>query len=182
MNTNTPEMLDLYDQWGQKTGQSKERMEVLKNGDLHASVHLWFIDQKHNILLQKRSLNKKTYPGRYVAAVSGHISSNENVKQTLIKEAKEEMGINLIVSEVVLKAILQVKAFIPDVNLIENELINIFISRSCPDFNVEINNDEVELFKWFSFAEFQTLVNEHYDFLVPVKEEYKLIIEYIKTL
>lgn len=81
-----------------------------------------------------------------------------------------------------MKAILQIKAFIPDINLIENELINIFISRSCPDFNLQINNDEVELFKWFSFSEFQELVDKNYRSMVPTKEEYMLVIEYIKSL
>lgn len=70
-------------------------MSVLKDGDLHASVHLWFIDDQHNILLQKRSSQKKTYPGCWVAPVSGHVSSGENMRETLVKETEEEMGINL---------------------------------------------------------------------------------------
>lgn len=41
------------------------RGEAHKNGCWHCSVHIWIVDTtSKSILLQKRSLNKDTFPGR----------------------------------------------------------------------------------------------------------------------
>lgn len=57
-------------------------------------IHI-FHPEKGGLLLQKRSLGKKIQPGKWDAAVGGHISAGETVENALLRELEEELGITL---------------------------------------------------------------------------------------
>ena len=46
------EYFDILDENGKKTGKTKLRKEVHKDGDWHKAVHVWIINDKNEILLQ----------------------------------------------------------------------------------------------------------------------------------
>ena len=52
------EYLDILDEQGNKTGKTKLRSEVHHDGDWHKSVHIWILNSKGDVLLQRRSLTK----------------------------------------------------------------------------------------------------------------------------
>ena len=55
------ELLDVIDEEGNVLG-TKDRKEVYKDGDLHRTVHIWIINSNKELLVQKRSPKKDTYP------------------------------------------------------------------------------------------------------------------------
>ena len=57
-----------------------------------SAVHM-LITKNNKILLQKRK-GSKLWPG-YYALPAGHIDENENQYDALIREAKEELGIDI---------------------------------------------------------------------------------------
>ena len=61
---------------------------------IHRSSHLLLRNSKGEILLQKRSSNKKWYPNLYTYSVSGTVA-NENYKKCVKREMKEEIGISI---------------------------------------------------------------------------------------
>lgn len=61
---------------------------------------LWVVNEKGEFLLAKRSKNKKHHPNVWGPSVAGSVEEGETYEANIIKEAKEEIGVNL--SEILL--------------------------------------------------------------------------------
>ena len=63
------ELFDILNEDGSKTGVVKERGVAHREGALHGTVHIWIVRENdksgYDVLLQKRSDNKDSYPGCY---------------------------------------------------------------------------------------------------------------------
>lgn len=60
------EFFDIVDEKGIPTGESIERTQAHKKGIRHRTAHIWIIreqDGKAQLLLQKRSAEKDSFPG-----------------------------------------------------------------------------------------------------------------------
>ncbi|MGI6329906.1 MAG: NUDIX hydrolase [Bacilli bacterium] len=88
------EYLDVLDEQGNKTGIVKSRGEIHKNNLWHREVAVLIFNLEGEILLQKRSMDKKDAPGVW-ALCAGHVGLNETPLETLYKEVKEEVGIDI---------------------------------------------------------------------------------------
>ena len=91
MNEQT-EIFDIVDECDEVIG-SASREEVHRKGLKHRSVHLLVFNRKGEVLLQKRSMQKDTFPDTWDSTVSGHVDSGEDYDQSVIRESIEEMGI-----------------------------------------------------------------------------------------
>lgn len=89
------EYLDILDENGNKTGESKPRKEVHSKGYWHKGVHIWIINSKKELLVQRRSANKDVYPNKLYISVAGHPISGEEEIESIKREFKEEIGIDL---------------------------------------------------------------------------------------
>ena len=49
------ELIDIYDDLGQKSGKSEDKDEAHKKALLHRGVCVWIMNSKREILLQTRS-------------------------------------------------------------------------------------------------------------------------------
>ncbi|MBI5906506.1 NUDIX domain-containing protein [Candidatus Saccharibacteria bacterium] len=88
-------MIDVLDQWGDKTGEILPKTEVHKRELWHAGAHLWIYNSKGEVLLQHRSPGKKIFPDTWDISVAGHVDSGETPPQTLVREAKEELDLTI---------------------------------------------------------------------------------------
>jgi isopentenyl-diphosphate delta-isomerase len=57
------------------------------------SVHIWLFNKKGELMICKRSANKKTYPNQFTSSAGGHVEQRENYKVTAKRELEEELGI-----------------------------------------------------------------------------------------
>lgn len=89
----TEEWLPLVDEEGKITGKAPRSLVHKGPGKLHPVVHLHVINQRGEIFLQKRPVNKLVQPGKWDTAVGGHISFGEAIEQALEREAMEEIGL-----------------------------------------------------------------------------------------
>lgn len=91
------ELFDLVKEDGTPTGHVKERGMVHRSGDLHRTVHTWVIRKRQDggldVLIQKRSKNKDSYPGCYDISSAGHIHAGDDFADSAIRELSEELGI-----------------------------------------------------------------------------------------
>lgn len=88
------EMFQLVDRGGNPAGQAP-RGECHGNPRLiHLVVHCHVFDAQGRLLLQKRSMTKDTNPGRWDTSVGGHVMAGEAVRDALVREAREELGID----------------------------------------------------------------------------------------
>lgn len=88
------EYLDIYDENANKTGRVIVRGTPIRQGEYSMAVHLYIYNAKGDFLLQKRSKTKRSLPGIW-SVTCGAVSSGENSLQAGIREAKEEVGLDL---------------------------------------------------------------------------------------
>lgn len=89
------ELIDILTPEGKPTGKTALKSEAHKNGWFHATVHIWLFTSDKKILLQKRALTKKVFPGLWDISVAGHIGAGEEVLASAKREVFEEIGLEL---------------------------------------------------------------------------------------
>jgi isopentenyldiphosphate isomerase len=80
-------------------GMLKPRGEVHRDGDWHRSIHCWLLDDEGRLVLQRRSEHKDTHPNLLDVSCAGHITGNDPVLETAVRELEEELGILLPAEE-----------------------------------------------------------------------------------
>lgn len=91
------ELLDIVDENGVPTGRTVPRSEAHRNGTRHRTAHLWLLRRREGrvqVLLQKRSQTKDSYPGRYDISSAGHIPAGTDFIPSALRELKEELGLD----------------------------------------------------------------------------------------
>lgn len=87
------EYIDIYDENNNPLKNSKEKTQAHEEGDFHRTAHIWIINDNKELLLQKRSANKKSHPNCWDISGAGHIRAGENVLDGAIRELREELGV-----------------------------------------------------------------------------------------
>ena len=122
------ELIDILDENGKHTGTSCMKSEAHQKGLFHATVHIWLFTADKKILLQKRALTKKVFPGLWDISVAGHVGAGEAIIPTAIREIQEEIGYTIIEKD--LHKIGERKHEISHANGIQdNEFHHVFIAE-----------------------------------------------------
>ncbi len=88
------EVFQLVDRDGNAVGQATREQCHGNPALIHLVVHLHVFDSSGRLLLQKRGRNKDTNPGLWDTSVGGHVRAGEEVRDALMREAGEELGID----------------------------------------------------------------------------------------
>lgn len=146
------ELWQLYDEQGnplQDKGATKE--DVLGKGLLHGASHVWIWrvkDDQTQILLQKRAGNKRTWPNYYDISAAGHIDLGETPLTAAIREAKEEINLNIKPEDLKFAGSRGGRVLVPDSELIENEFCFIYTLRLDNETDFSLNDGEVDSLIW----------------------------------
>lgn len=92
-DTKAAEMLPVVDTNGTVIGQASRSWCHSGQKPLHPVVHLHIINRMGELYVQRRSMEKDLYPGRWDTAVGGHIGYGESIVEALFREAGEELGL-----------------------------------------------------------------------------------------
>ena len=89
------EYFDILDENGNKTGKTKLRSEVHRDGDWHKAVHVWILNKDGDVLLQRRCASKDSNPNMLDISSAGHLSAGDDSLQGAIRELKEELNLDV---------------------------------------------------------------------------------------
>lgn len=98
------EYFDIVDEMGNPTGKTIERKEAHRNNILHRTAHVWIVRHRGNsiqILLQKRCMEKDSFPGCYDISSAGHIPAGVDYIPSALRELKEELGLTIEPSQLI---------------------------------------------------------------------------------
>ena len=199
------EYIDIRDEAGRRTGLVKEREEVHRDGDLHATSHVWIVNAEKKaglesredsglsgpegrvmtcqVLLQKRSMNKDAYPGCYDISSAGHIPAGDDYLPSALRELKEELGIQAAPED------------LTPIGMVRYEFLQTFHGK--PFHNQEISRvylyqkpvnlseltlqkEEVESVTWMNLSECARRVQAEDPLFCVIEEELQMIADYFQ--
>ena len=120
---------DVYDKKGKWKRRAIRKGERLKNDEYHIIVEGWILRDDGNFIIQRRALDKKSFAGMWYCSAGGSVISRETPKEGMVREFKEELGVDISEEELHLKRIITEK----------NTIFYIFLVRK------NISLDEIKL-------------------------------------
>ena len=181
------ELFDIIDENGNPTGKIVERSIAHAEGIPHRTAHIWIIrrrNEKTEILLQKRSRNKDSFPGKFDTSSAGHIQAGDEPMESALRELKEELGIHAESADLQFAGKFPI-SFAREFHgkiFRDEEIAFVYIY----DHPVEIDHltlqkEEVEEVQWFDLEETYQQCSQHRDkFCVPLGG-LQLVRQFIKS-
>lgn len=96
------EIWDILDEDGNITGKTinKDEGVMIPKGMYHQGADVWIINSEKKILIQKRAPQKRLEPNLW-AMTGGSVIKGESALDTIRRETKEELGIELEVEKAI---------------------------------------------------------------------------------
>ena len=169
------EFFDVLDENGNKTGRTKAREYVHRDGDWHKAVHTWIVNDKNEILLQKRSPNKDSYPNMWDISSAGHLTAGDESLQGAIREIKEELGIDTTPDQFKLIGTRK-KAGKYNQAFVNNEFNDVYLLRLSLDISkLHLQEEEVSEVKYVHIDEFRDMIKNNDKTLLMHEDEFEML-------
>ena len=173
----TEEYLDILDDKGNKTGESRPHLEAHEKGLIHSAVHVWIINYRNEILIQKREKDRRFYPSHWDISAAGHVSSGQTSVEAAIRETKEELSLDI--SEHDLFFVGRVYEIFATPQFVNKEFDDIYIAKLDMNISdIKLTDGEVEEVRFLSKDQFKNWIDGKGEKMVP-HEEYAKILEYL---
>ena len=113
---------------------------------LHLAFSLYLFDAAGRVLLTRRALTKKTWPGVWTNTCCGHPAPGERPEDAVRRRLPQELGV----------AVEDLACVLPDFSytatdasgIVENEVCPVFAGRLHPDARLLPNSEEVMDWAW----------------------------------
>lgn len=143
------ELVDLLNNRKELIGKTCERNAV-PEGKYRLSIHIWIVNDKNEMLIQKRSASRKMFPNMWTNTGGACIAGETSI-ETVFRELQEELNVIPNIDNLELIASYKRKKDYVDVWLLKQ---NININ------DLKFNDNEVQAAKWVSIEEWKKLLIE----------------------
>jgi len=174
------EYFDILKENGEYTNEIASRKECHEKGLWHKAAVVFIISNDNKrILLQKRGANKKLWPNLWDVSAGGHVSAGELGYQAVIRETKEELGIDIEKNSL---------EYIG--TTISNDTIGSVINRHYNEYyivhsdvkieDIILQTEEVQDIKWFRVEEVLNRINNNYEGLTGKVSCWNYLVKYLE--
>lgn len=158
------ELVDLYNSKREnlhKTWERKSEVEPPK-GEYKLNVHTWLLNNKNELLIQKRGATLKRYPNKW-NFTGGAVDTNEDSYDGAKREVQEELGIDVDNLELLISF------------RREHDFVDVWIGRTDVELeDLILSEREVQEVKWVSLDELEELMKNG-DFVPSLKLYFSLL-------
>lgn len=145
------EYWDVYDACFRKTGELHRRGDTMKEGQFHLVVNIFLVNNRRELLIQKRSNTVEWKPDIW-AVTGGSAIASEGPYEACVRELKEEIGLTVDKEAMRMIAVFQRKFSYQAV----------FLLRSEATLNqMTLQKEEVAEVKWASIAEIRDMIKKY---------------------
>ncbi len=120
---------------------------------IHRAVCILIFNTKGELLFQKRSGKKDTYPHYWTLSASGHLTYGQEYLGAAKREAKEEIGILLKSLNFIKKLLLK----LPN----ETEYESIFSTKISSPVRINYDRDEIEKVEWIDIKDIKEFTKKN---------------------
>lgn len=175
------EFFDVLTEKGQYTGNIETREQCHKQGLWHKAVVVFIINSKKQVLLQRRSPNKKMWPNMWDITAGGHVLAGEFGFQAIIREAKEELGLDLNKNDMTFigsSISTNIKG-----DITNNHFNEYYIARKDIDeTELKLQEEEVSEVKWIDKDEIIEKIKDNYNGITDKEGCWEYLIKYYEWL
>lgn len=175
------EKFDVLNEKGKYTGRVESREMCHKDGLWHKAVAVFVINSKGQVLLQKRSPNKKLWPNTWDITAGGHVLTGEFGFEAIIREIKEELGIDIDKENITFigsSISSNVKGDIVNNHFNEYYIVN----KDIDETKLELQEEEVSEVKWIDKDEIIERVKNNYDGITNKEGCWEYLVKYYEWL
>lgn len=134
----------LLDEQDKPSGMLEKYTAHTLDTPLHLAFSCWLFNEHSQLLVTRRSLAKKAWPGVWTNSVCGHPQTGETFEQAVARRCRFELGVD-IHSITPVYPEFRYRAVAPN-GIVENEVCPVYAAqRASP---LQINPDEVMDFQW----------------------------------
>lgn len=144
------EMVEKFDSKRIPLGKIEERYKRIE-GEFKQSMHIWIMNKNGEFLIQKRSEEKRVFPGMW-SITGGGVDVGETTLQTVIRECKEELSIDVDMDKLELMMMFRTKKDFTDVWLLRQDI---------EIDNIKLQEEEVSEVKWISDSDLRKMIEEN---------------------
>lgn len=169
------EYFDILDENGHKTGKTKLRSEVHRDGDWHKAVHIWIINNNGDILLQRRCATKDSNPNMLDISSAGHLSAGDDSLSGAIRELKEELNIDVKPEDLQFIKTLKRSSKYTE-TFINNEFDDLYILRTNKRIeDMKYQKEEISEIFYVPYKEFKEMIKNRQPDLLRHDEEFEIL-------
>lgn len=150
----TPETVVLLAEDGSVVGTAPKATVHTTDTPLHLAFSCHVFDERGRVLVTRRALDKRTWPGVWTNAFCGHPSPGEDTVQAIARRAERELGLRIT----------DVRVALPDFRyravdasgIVENEICPVYTARAAGELAPA--DDEVAEWAWIDPADLRAAV------------------------
>lgn len=146
------ELVVLLDDDEQVIGSSPKGAVHHASTPLHMGFSCYLFDGEGSVLLTRRALGKRTWPGVWTNSFCGHPAPGEPAEQAVRRRARQELGITIEAPVCVLPRF-RYRAVAAD-GTVENEVCPVFCART--DVAIRPSPDEIMDSRWVPWDELRS--------------------------
>jgi isopentenyl-diphosphate delta-isomerase len=169
------EMVILVDPHDRQIGV-EEKLKAHREGKLHRAISVFLFNERGEMLLQKRALNKYHSGGLWTNTCCSHPRPGEAIEHAAARRLQEEMGVVCALQKAfhfIYKAAL-------DGGIIEHEFDHVFIGHYSGQVNPDAN--EVAEYRWLNISVVKNdLKNSFENYTVWFKIAWERALKFQKT-
>ena len=144
------EVWDLFNEYRERLDETHVRGEEMETGKFHTVVHGWIMNEAGQLLIQQRQPWKKGWPNMWDCSAAGSALAGETSEMAIIRETKEELGIDINISQAEIAFTVKFSRGFDDHWLIKQDV----------DINdLQLQHEEVADAKWATMEELLELVD-----------------------
>lgn len=119
---------------------------------IHRAVGIFVVNEKNEMLMQKRSKKKDMEEGKWSYAVGGHVTKGQTYKEAAQRELEEELGVKASV-KFITKALFKMKK--------ETEYLVLYKANVPNNIHLLLDKDEVEQIKWIKINKLKEFIKTY---------------------